>query len=60
MTISEKHELVNALEALFDLDRFAGCSPLFFKQVFTQKIKAIQAGGYREKLIEEIEQERMV
>ena len=57
MTISEKHELVNALEALFDLDRFAGCSPLFFKQVFTQKIKAIQAGGYREKLIEEIEKE---
>ncbi len=45
-----KQELVTLLDSLTYLDRFAGCSDLFFRQVLTQKIKALQASGYIEML----------
>lgn len=55
MTAQEKRELSTALESLFDLDRFSSCSDRYFRQVFTQKITAVKAGGYREKLLAEAE-----
>lgn len=55
MNKHQKEELANMLETLFDLDRFSGCSDLYFRQVYTARIKAIKAGGYREMLLAEIE-----
>lgn len=45
-----KEQLATALETLFDLDRFSGCSDLYFRQVLTQRIKALKASGYTDKL----------
>lgn len=50
MTKRDMEELANGLEALGDLERNSGCSDRFFRQVFTQKIRAILAGGYIDKL----------
>lgn len=50
MTKQEKEELAAGLEALGDIDRHANCSDEFFRKVFTQKIRAILACGYAEKL----------
>lgn len=58
MTNAQKEELAAALSALFDLNRFAGCSDLYFRQVYTARIKALQAGGYREALLADINKEQ--
>lgn len=57
MEASRKQELVNLLDVLFGLDRFASCSDRYFRQVYTAKIMAIQAGGYRDELQAEIDAE---
>ena len=44
-------ELAAALGSLFELDRMAGCSDRYFRQVCTAKINAIRAAGFREKLV---------
>ncbi|MGN0773483.1 MAG: hypothetical protein ACI4MP_06790 [Candidatus Ventricola sp.] len=58
MTQQDRLELAAALESIGELERYAGCSDLFFRQVFTQKIRAILAGGYIEKLRSDGAQER--
>lgn len=58
MTNDQKQELAEALSALFDLDRFSGCSDRYFRQVYTAKIKAIQACGYREALLADTNKEQ--
>ena len=50
MTPHELKELSAALGSLFELDRLAGCSDRYFRQVCTAKINAIRAAGFREKL----------
>ena len=47
----ERRELAAALGSLFELDRMAGCSDRYFRQVCTAKINAIRAAGFREKLL---------
>ena len=55
LTRTERKELAAALDSLFELDRMAGCSDRYFRQVCTAKINAIRAAGFREKLmIEEV------
>ena len=41
------------LLSLFDLDRFSGCSDLYFRQVYTARIKALKAAGFHEILLAE-------
>lgn len=41
------------LLTLFDLDRFSGCSDLYFRQVYTARIKALKAAGFHETLLAE-------
>lgn len=53
MTAREKRELAAALLSLYELDRFAGCSDRYFRQVFTARINALRAAGLREKLLAE-------
>ena len=53
MTQSDLRELAAALGSLFELDRMAGCSDRYFRQVCTAKINAIRASGFREKLMGE-------
>lgn len=50
MTPHELKELSAALGSLFELDRLAGCSDRYFRQVCTAKINAIRAAGFRERL----------
>ena len=50
-------ELAAALGALFELDRMAGCSDRYFRQVCAARIRAIQAAGFREKLMAETKKE---
>ena len=57
MTPNEKKELAAALQSLFELDRMAGCSDRYFRQVCTAKINAIRAAGFREKLEAEIQED---
>ena len=45
-------ELAAALASLFELDRMAGCSDRYFRQVCTARINAIRAAGFREKLMD--------
>ena len=51
MTANEKRELAAALLSLYELDRFAGCSDRFFRQICTARINALRAAGFREKLL---------
>ena len=53
MTPNEMKELAAALGSLCELDRMAGCSDRYFRQVCTAKINAIRAAGFREKLVAE-------
>ena len=55
MSSEELRELAAALGALFELERMAGCSDRYFRQVCTAKINAIRAAGFREMLIAEAE-----
>ena len=48
MNKHQKEELANMLETLFDLDRFSGCSDLYFRQVYTARIKEIENDNERE------------
>ena len=50
LTANAMKELAAALGSLFELDRMAGCSDRYFRQVCTAKINAIRAAGFREKL----------
>ena len=52
----EMKELAAALGSLFELDRMAGCSDRYFRQVCTAKIDAIRAAGFREKLAAEVKE----
>ena len=54
MDSRDLRELAAALGALFELDRMAGCSDRYFRQVCTAKINAIRAAGFREKLAAEL------
>ena len=55
LTSNEMKELAAALGSLFELDRMAGCSDRYFRQVCTAKINAIRAAGFRERLEAEAE-----
>ena len=50
MTSKEMKELAAALGSLFELDRMAGCSDRYFRQVCMAKINAIRAAGFRERV----------
>ena len=50
LTSNEMKELAAALGSLFELDRMAGCSDRYFRQVCTAKINAIRAAGFRERV----------
>lgn len=54
MTSRDMKELAAALGALFELDRMAGCSDRYFRQVCTAKINALRAAGFREMLAAEV------
>ena len=53
MTQQQKRDLAELLKDLYHLDFFSSCSDQYFRQVFTQKIQAIQAFGYDKMLIAE-------
>lgn len=55
MTSNEARALAEALGALYELERFAGCSDRYFRQIFTAKIRALRAAGLREALLAEAE-----
>ena len=50
MNENERRELAAALGSLFELDRMAGCSDRYFRQVCAAKINAIRAAGFLETL----------
>ena len=50
MTQNENRELARMLTSLCEIDRMAGCSDLYFRQVCTAKIDAIRASGFIGKL----------
>lgn len=47
---NESWELARLLRSLCEIDRMAGCSDLYFRQVCTARINAIRASGFIEKL----------
>ena len=59
MTTEQKQQLVSCLEGwLLDLDRHAGCSDLFFRQVYSQRARGFLSTGLLDVLKAEIAAEQ--
>ena len=54
MTLEDMRMLLRALDALCEVDRQAGCSDRFFRQVYTARVTALEASGIPRRLAEAI------
>ena len=58
MDRQDMEALAALLESLTELDRQAGCSDRFFRQVYTARIRALAASGIPQRLKAALEGER--